>query len=185
MHDVSNEVEVTTDYNYINILKTEKNKHKNRCLLSYLNINSYRNKHFHLNDVFSEKLIDVLIIAETKLTDSYCSSEFVKPGYRMFRRDRSDSKHPSGGLICYVNNEIPVLRKSEYECKHFDSIALELHVSRRKWLCISIYRSKSLLSFLLELELLLDAAMCKYDDIIIIGDFNVNMLKENSESKQV
>jgi hypothetical protein len=38
---------------------------------------------------------------------------------------------------------------------------------------------------LIELESALNKAICKYEDVIIMGDYNANMLKENTESREV
>ena len=162
-------------------------KYKDRCLLGYLNINSYRNKHKNLNDVFNEMLLDLFAIAETKLDSNFLDGEFEKPNYKMCRRDRSFRGDIGGGIIVYVNVNIPSRRIHTLECEHFDTIAVELNIAKRRWLCISVYRppSESLSLFLNELESVLDKAMYNYDNVVVQGDFNANMLKETADSKRV
>ena len=174
-------------HDYIKILTGDEIKYKQRCLIAYLNINSYRYKHTLLSQVFNEMLVDVLTIAETKLDSNYLSSEYAKPGYKMLRRDRTEGGRYGGGLIMYINDAISSIRKPEFECKNFDSIAVELNISKRRWLCISIYRSTSdsLPAFLAELECVLNCAFCKYDEVVIIGDYNADMLRDVTESRHI
>jgi hypothetical protein len=59
------------EHDFIEHLSRLRMKHKRKCVIAYLNINSYRYKHFQLNDVFKDALIDVFAIAETKLDDTH------------------------------------------------------------------------------------------------------------------
>ena len=172
---------------FINVLQNEKIRYKDRCILGYLNINSFRNKHRDLNDVFNEMLIDLFAIAETKLDNNFLDGEFEKPNYKLYRRDRPIRGDIGGGILVYVNVNIPSRRIHKLECENFDTIALELNIAKRRWLCISIYRSPSdsLSLFLNELESILDKAMNIYDNVVIQGDFNVNMLKDTTYTKRI
>ncbi len=92
-----------------------------------------------------------------------------------------------GGIVVYVNTNILCQRKSEYECENYDPIAVELHIGKRKWLCISIYRSTaySLTGFLNEMENILNRAFCKYDYVVVMGDYSANILKIDTNSKAI
>ncbi len=59
---------------------------------------------------------------------------------------------------------------TDCECENYDTIAVELHIGKKKWLCISIYRSTaySLTGFLNEMENILNRAFCKYDYVIVM-----------------
>jgi hypothetical protein len=107
----------------------------------------------------------------------------------MYRRDRPLNGNYGGGIVLYVKQSLLCQRKFEYECKSYESIAIELHVGKRKWLCISVYRSPSysLNGFVNEMESILNRAFCKYDDVILMGDMNVNMLKmiQNKEQSKI
>ena len=52
-----------------------------------------------------EKNIDIMMFSETKLDESYPSSQFIMQGFSPpFRLDRSIY---GGGLLLYVNKDIP------------------------------------------------------------------------------
>ena len=71
----------------------------------------------------------------------------------------------------------------EYETKLSETICTEFKVSKKKWFCLSVYRPPShnnVVSFFEELNDSLSRAINNYDNIILMGDFNVDIKKENS-----
>ena len=64
--------------------------------LSYLNINSIRNKLDDLKLILNEN-VDILCLAETKIDESFPTAQFLLPGYhKTYRLDISDKQ---GGLL--------------------------------------------------------------------------------------
>ena len=75
-----------------NILKNLKLKNVNRLIIGHLNINSISSKIGSLKEIV-QYYIDILVISETKLDDSYSCNMFDIEGYATpFRRDRKDSR---------------------------------------------------------------------------------------------
>ena len=73
------------------------------------------------------------------------------------------------GVIC---NRIPTLERENLEM-----ISTELTVNKKKWIIFSIYRppvSSNLKSFFQELSLCMNKALEKYDNVIIMGDINID-----------
>ena len=54
-------------------------------MICYININSIRYKFDELKVVLLENLVDILIIAETKIDDSFNDNLFQAEGYKMER----------------------------------------------------------------------------------------------------
>ena len=80
-------------------LKNVRIKNRNGLIITYLNINSIRNKIDFMRPMISES-IDVLIIAETKIDNAFPASQFVIEGFmKPFRYDRNQN---GGGLLIYV-----------------------------------------------------------------------------------
>ena len=70
----------------------------NRIILSHLNINSVRNKFVLLKDMITGKM-DILLLSETKIDDSFPSTQFNMPGFSTpYRFDRSAK---GGDFIIY------------------------------------------------------------------------------------
>ena len=70
----------------------------NKVIVAELNINSIRYNFEQLVENIN-KNVDILLIVETKLDDSFPINQFYIEGYQQFRVDRSSH---GGGLICYV-----------------------------------------------------------------------------------
>ena len=86
------------------ILKTLRTKNINRIILAHLNINSIRNK-FDLLTALVMGKIDILLISETKINESFPSAQFRISGYSApYRLDRTEY---GGGLLLYIREDIP------------------------------------------------------------------------------
>ena len=75
----------------------------NRLLFAHLNINSIRNKFDQLVAGVKNN-IDVFMISETKLANSFPKMQFHFDGYCVYSLDRNDH---GGGILVYVREDIP------------------------------------------------------------------------------
>ena len=82
--------------------------------MGHLNIISLQNKFKVIKNVFCNN-IDVFFLSETKLDETFPSNELQIEGYKNFKLDRN--------------------------C--IERICLELHLRKRKWLVIGIYKPPS------------------------------------------
>ena len=71
-------------------------------ILGHLNINSIR-KIFILAEIIV-KAFDLFLISESKLDNTFPMNQFHIFGFKVFRRDRNRF---GGGLILYINENIP------------------------------------------------------------------------------
>ena len=81
---------------------------------------------------------DYLVLSETKLDDSFPSAQFSIPDYEI--RARRDRHKNGGGLIEFVKKGLICKRLKNFETSASECIWSEITVSKRKWLCFSIYR---------------------------------------------
>ena len=79
-------------------LKTFRFKNPKNLIMGHLNINSLRNKFESIKPIISPNL-DIFLVSETKLDESFPNNQFSISGYRMFRQDRNCF---GGGLSIYV-----------------------------------------------------------------------------------
>ena len=75
-----------------------------RIILGNLNINSIRNKFDLLVDQIKEN-VDVMVISETKLDESFSDGQFKIPGYTL--SCRLDRNQFGGGIMVFVREDIP------------------------------------------------------------------------------
>ena len=70
--------------------------HKRNFIFVHVNMNSYRHKFAPTQELLRGRFVDLLIISESKLDESFPNSQFDVEGYTIHRQDKSAS---SGGLI--------------------------------------------------------------------------------------
>ena len=95
-----------TEYNDADpfrILRDIKIKNLNRLVISHLNINSIRNKFEPLKNIIKGNL-DILVLTETKIDESFPNQEFRIDGYTSIRLDRD--LH-GGRVLVYGREDIP------------------------------------------------------------------------------
>ena len=96
--NMSNSYIDETDTDPLHILKTLKIKNLNRLVIGQLNINSLRNKFESLKLLLRDN-IDILVITESKLDDTFTSQQFAIEGYALPYRLDNDSMS-GGGYLC-------------------------------------------------------------------------------------
>ena len=91
--------------------------------------------------------------------------------FALFRYDRN--RH-GGEILLFVREDIPVKMSSTTSANNFEGFLLELNIRKKKiLLCCSYYTDKSnISSHLTSLGEILDIQMTKYDNFIIVGDFD-------------
>ena len=97
----------------------------------------------------------------------------------MYRKDRTKS---GGGLLLYVNENLPGKIINSYKFKeNSEIIVFEFSVSNKKWLLLGNYKppSQNDLSFINELNLALNFFSPIYENFVLLGDFNLSTENPN------
>ena len=113
-------------------------KHRKTLTFAHININSFRNKYVVLQEVLYEKLVDILVVSESKLDDSFPSAQFQVEGYKLYRKDRDSN---GGGLIMYVRNGLTSRQRTDLETEQTECV---------QYICISYGVFFRQMTFLLE-----------------------------------
>ena len=148
-----------------------------KVLIGHLNVNSLRNKYLATNELIKDK-IDICLLSETKLNDSFPTAQFQIKGYKIFRKDRNKY---GGGIMFYINENIPS-RKLDFEFQdNLEILFIEFSLRNRKWLCIGLYKPPSLneVFFLDSLNKVITSLLNCYENILLIGDFNITINNKN------
>ena len=98
-----NKESINVSCNAFDSVKVHKLKNPKNIIIGHLNVNSLRNKIIAVEELMRDK-VDICLFSETKLDETFPNHQFKIHGYKMYRRDRN--KH-GGGVICYVNENIP------------------------------------------------------------------------------
>ena len=92
------------------------------------------------------KAFDIFLRSESKLDCTFLLNQFHIVGFKKFRRDQNRF---GGGLMLYINENIPCRPLNEHpKFTDLKLIVFELHQSKQKWLFLGInHHVKMILSF--------------------------------------
>ena len=153
-------------------LKKLRAKHPKNIPFGHLNINSLRNKFDYFEEIIENKF-DVFRVSECKLDLSFPDTQFQIDNYNMIRKDRNKTR---GGLFFYVNQDLSCKIVNTYNFStNIEILTIELVLTKRKWLILGLYKTPSLRSeiFISEVTKALTFYSEKYDNILLMGDFNI------------
>ena len=148
-----------------------------KLVAAHLNINSLSLKF----DSLAQKItgnIDILMISEIKLVNSFPEGQFLIEGYsKPYRIDRN--RH-GRGIMLYVRPDIPS-KLLPTELLPMEDFYVEINLEKKKWLlCCSFHPNKNTIKSHIEiLHKGLALYLFKYENFIVLGDFNVGM--DNSD----
>ena len=99
----------------------------NNLTVSYININSVRNKFDYLQEIVMGK-VDILVVAETKIDASFPTAQFSAERY-----------HKPYGILVYISSSIP---SRQLHCGNLNlsiqAVPFEINLRKGKWLVIPV-----------------------------------------------
>ena len=122
----------------LDVLKSLRIHNHSNIIVSYLNINSARNKFDDLNLIIDENFA-ILCIAETKIDESFPTAQLILPGcHKPYRLDITDKQ---GRLLVYIKSHLPSkLSPIHNTSNDIQLIPFELNLRKEKWMFVCIYR---------------------------------------------
>ena len=152
----------------------------NKLNFAHLNINSVRNK-FEFSAMQVKRKIDIFVISETETDESFPKRNFLIEGFSTPYSLDCNSK--GGGIMLYVRADIPS-NLLAFEDKPIESLFIELNLQNTKILINCSYNphKSEIKKHLTALRNSLDLHSSKYEKILILGDFNVEIEEANMKS---
>ena len=138
------------------------------------------NKIINVGEFIGRLQLDYFVISETQLDSSFPSAQFHIVDFEI--RNRWDRNKSGVGLIEFVKKGILTKRLKDLEKNLSETICTEITISKKRWFCMSVYRppsSSNIDTFFSELTIFLSKAVNKFDNPIIMGDFNLDITKED------
>ena len=115
-------------------LKSIRGDNKHKLIVAHLNINSIRNKLDLLVEQFAGN-IDVLMVSETKIDESFPVRNFLLPGFSVPYRSDRDSK--GGGILLYIGEYS--IKPFNYKKDPIEGFYVKLNLQKNKWFVNSSY----------------------------------------------
>ena len=116
-------------------LKDLRTQNFDRIIIGHLNINSLRHKFEELKSLIIGNL-DVFVVSETKINDSFPKDQFKMDGFTHIRNDRDDE---GGGFIVYIRSDIPFKIIKNLKPQNIEGIFIELNFRNKKLLLFTGY----------------------------------------------
>ena len=163
--------------------KPGKHRRRNTCIgklnIGHLNVYHLANKTHDIAN-FLHLQTDVMHIfglSETRLTDKMDDEILNLPDYVLLRRDPATKGQV--GLAVYIHNTVCHLikRREDLEHSETESLWLEIKTDTRCLLVCLIYRNPSASNDWSDKFVeMMDKATATNSDVLLLGDFNINML---------
>ena len=129
-----------------------------------------------------------MCLDETKLTKDFTTPQFHLEGYTYppFRRDRETKNKKNsygGGKMVFIKQGLICKRLTTLETDTAETICIELTIKKNKWFIMFGYRPESIDRnlFFQEVNNKLTQAISKYENIILIGDLNIDLKIPNND----
>ena len=131
------------------------------------------------SDMLSELIkgfVDVFMISETKLDDSFPEGQFFIDDYHTpFRYDRNGN---GGGTLLYVHEDIPA-KVIHCDFPTFESFFVKINLHKKRWLINCSYNphKNNIGSHVNVITKTLDTYYGKYENVVFFGDTLIQELK--------
>ena len=119
----------------------------NQLIIAHVNINSISNKFDQLSYIIKDN-VDILVVGETKLDDSFPTSQFRINGFsKPYRLDRTRN---GGGVMIFVRDELPSKQLQKHALpSDIEALIIEINLRKTKFLLLGGYRPPTQSQFFL------------------------------------
>ena len=154
---------------------------KDKFSVVHYNVQSITNKIDILESELSN--FDIICLTETWLDERTSNDTISLNEYNLYRRDRAGDNH--GGICVYTKQNVHSRRRQDIELPNIECLWIEVSTHNKKILLGTFYRPpNSTQDALTSIE---DSISLAYDtniqNILITGDFNLDVLKSSSNKK--
>ena len=169
----------------INIIKNKTNKCKNNFIVAHLNARSINKNIIELREIIEKADFDAVCISESWLKSRTPKDRFIINGYNIFRNDRRNKR--GGGVCCYVQDNYIVKKiKIPNIPVNPEFLFVEVSILHQKLAIGTFYKAPKI-----PCNVFHDAfdsllyIFNKYDQPILTGDFNVNLLTPETSNFKI
>lgn len=148
--------------------------------ICHINARSIKSKVHELNEMFCTSNVDAILVSESWLNPYISNNILNLDGYKLFRCDRTD--RVGGGVAIYLKDYVKARIIKHFSDCGIEFLAVEVMSDFDKFLLGVVYCPPN--NFSLESVANLDAFLeyfsRLYSNILIEGDWNINLLVSSS-----
>ena len=152
---------------------------KDGLRIGHLNVNSVYSKLEEIATILDNngQNFHVFGLSESKLNHSIPDTDLDIPGYNFIRQDKAKQKET--GLLIYYSQTLSIKRISKLETYPLECVWIEIKLKHSKPLSVCfLYRNpKETNDWFDRFTLMMDAAEMLDNEIILLGDFNIDLFK--------
>ena len=164
----------------IDVIRNDTKNCENNLIIAHLNARSLNKNIVELREIIENANFDVICISETWLKRNTPKDRFTINGYNIFRSDRRNKR--GGGVCCYVRDEyiakkikIPNVPASP------EFMFVEISLLHQKLAIGTFYKAPKIPAKVFhDAHDSLVYIFNRYEEPILTGDFNIDMLKTES-----
>ena len=170
-NEIRKEFKSDKDHDALSLLRKQRVKYPKNVIFGNLNINSLRNNFVSISEFIKGK-VDIFLINETKLDESFPSNQFAMSSYKFIRKERNKF---GGGTAFYITDQLPSRTIKIENLSDIEILTIEITIRKNKILLAGIYKPLNLseTDFTTNLETIISKLSNKYEKLILMGDFNV------------
>lgn len=156
-------------------------------LLGHLNVRSLMLHFQTLCNFVTVNNFDLFFVSETWLNSNLSSILVTIPDYTFYRVDRINSQGRGGGIGVYLSKSLKFNIIHQSSSSEIEELWLQIISGRAKYVIGCIYRpqSSSVDKFIDAIENSITDLLGHFDNIIITGDWNIDLLKNCPNSIQL
>jgi hypothetical protein len=127
----------------------------------------------------------LIAVSESWLTDRHSLNSYQIPGFNIIRKDREDGMR-GGGVVIYYHESLScpkIISKSGKKCLT-EHLFVEFSNFRNEKLLIGVIYNHPKQNLIKNMKNILHKFSESYQDILILGDMNINILNKCSDTKR-
>ena len=167
----------------ISKLRLDFGPYKNHLRVAHLNTASIPKHRDEIQRVMLEADLDIFAASETNIKPGTPSHLYKVPGYKLIKQDRTHTT--KGGVGVYFKEVYKPKRITvRFEELQPEILFTEVEINKNKIAIGTIYKSpRSSYGVYAEIQEILAFITTKYNHVILLGDFNIDLLKNDRPSE--
>ena len=97
-------------------------------IFEHLNLSSLQNKFFSISELIKGE-VDIFLINQSKVDESFTNNQFAMSGYKFIRRDRNKF---GGGIAFYITDQLTSLIIAIKISSDIEILTIEITISEKK-----------------------------------------------------